>query len=510
MNTLTANTIENTPIKNEKIGFIVTTVMLVAILEVLDSTIVNVSLHYMMPSLGANSEQITWVLTSYIVAAAVMLPLTGFLTKRLGQRQLLLINTAGFMFSSIACGLATSLPEMVVFRLLQGAFGAALIPLSQVILRTNFSKKQQATAMTIWALGIMVAPVFGPTIGGYITQHSNWRWVFYINVPICAIAFIMTCIFIKDSEHKRQPIDYLGIILMFIGVGTLQTFLDQGNNKNWFDSNFIIFIAIASFYCLSYFIIRSLRHRSPVINLKIFKNRNFTITTMILTIYCGCLFGTITLEPLMLESLFHYTALIAGNTLMAVGAGSIIIMSIIPILLKSINEKIILSFGLIINASALWYLSTLNINTSETNFIIGNLLLGVGIGFIMVPLSTYSLLTVPKAQMTEAAGLYSYGRMLGSSIGISIFTTITTRLGQINWHSLGARLTDFSPNLQIWLNSQGLNLQQPTAVARLGQTLNIQSQLVSFISTFRIIAFTMLLLIPLVWLIKHVDLHNKE
>ena len=487
---------------------IVTTVMMVAILEVLDSTIVNVALPYMMPSLSANTEEITWVLTSYVVAAAMMLPLTGFLANRFGQKKLLLISISGFLLSSVCCGLATSIPMMVVCRLLQGGFGAALIPLSQSILRSNFPMHEQGKAMAIWGLGIMAAPVFGPTIGGYITQHLDWRFIFYINVPVCIVALLLTTFFIQDSSKQKSHIDWFGILLMFAGVGSLQMLLDQGNNKDWFNSNFILVLALLSTYCLAYFIIRSNRHATPVIKLAIFKDRNFAVTTAILAVFCGAVFGTITLEPLMMESLFHYTAVIAGTTLMAVGIGSASMMIFVPLLLKKVNEKIILSSALLLGAGALYYLSCLNLTASQSNFVIANLLFGASIGLMMVPLSTYSLLTLPKSDITEGAGLYSYGRMLGSSIGISLCSTIVFRLSQIDWHNLGAKLTLTSPQLKLWLQQQNLTLKSPTAIARLATTLNQQALMQAYVSAFRLIAIALLLLILLVLLIKHVDMQQ--
>ncbi|MCX7125861.1 MAG: DHA2 family efflux MFS transporter permease subunit, partial [Gammaproteobacteria bacterium] len=339
----------NNPYQKKSSGqktLIIVTIMLVAILEVLDSTIVNVALPNMMPSLNADQNQITWILTSYVVAAAMMLPLTGFLSNRLGTKKLLIVDITGFMVSSFLCGTANSLDIMVFYRLLQGAFGAALIPLSQAILRESFPLEEQGKAMSIWGLGIMAAPVCGPTLGGYIVAHASWRWIFYLNAPICLLGLIMTIIVIPDSEKSDQKIDYIGIILMFTGIGCLQILLDQGNSNNWFHSNFILLMTVISLFSTVLFIIRSASHKAPVITLSIFLDRNFTLCTILLSLFCGCLFGYVTLEPIMLENLFQYTPLIAGKTMISMGLASAVAMGFSSFLMNRINVKYLLCFSL--------------------------------------------------------------------------------------------------------------------------------------------------------------------
>jgi len=480
--------------------------MLVAILEVLDSTIVNVALPNMMPSLGANQDEITWVLTSYVVAAAMMLPLTGFLSHRIGTKNLLLVDIAGFLISSFACGTATSLNLMVFYRLFQGGFGAALIPLSQSILRESFPLEEQGKAMAIWGLGIMAAPIFGPTIGGYIVAHATWRWIFYLNAPICFLGLIMTIIVIPSSETKKNNIDYVGILLMFMGIGCLQIMLDQGNSNNWFQSDYILLLAITSFTSMAIFIIRSATHATPVITLSIFKNRNFTLCTILLALYCGCLFGFVTLEPIMLENLFHYTPMIAGTTMIAIGVSSGVAMGLSSVLINKINIKIILITSMLTTAIGAFYFSSLSLSASEHNFIIGNAIFGFGLGFFMVPLTTYSLATLPSKHITEAAGLFAYGRMLGTSIGVSLLSTLVARETQINWLGLGEHVNAFNNNLRIWLYQQHLTMQSPQAIAKLQTTLAAQASMIAFIDAFFLIGILLLIFMPLVLMIQRVEL----
>lgn len=487
---------------------IIITIMLVAVLEVLDSTIVNVALANMMPSLNANQDQITWVLTSYVVAAAMMLPLTGFLSARFGTKNLLIMDISGFLLSSFLCGTANTLDTMVFYRLLQGGFGAALIPLSQSILRESFPLEEQGFAMAIWGLGIMAAPVFGPTIGGFILSHASWRWIFYLNTPICFVGLLMTLIVIPTSQKTKVQIDYLGVVLMFMGIGCLQLLLDQGNSHNWFQSNMILLLAVISAFSLLLFLWRSATHATPVITLRIFKNRNFSLCTFLLMVYCGCLFGFVTLEPIMLENLFHYTPMIAGKTMIAIGLASAVSMGLSSFLITRINIKVILIFSLLLTALGVFYFSTLSLHATQYNFIMGNALFGLGLGFFIVPLTTYSLATLPAHNITEAAGLFSYGRMLGTSIGISLLSTVVAREAQISWNHLSAPINPFNRHFQLWLKHQHLTLRNPTALAELKISLVTQSNMLAFLDAYYLITFLLLAFIPFVLMLRSVELKS--
>jgi len=487
---------------------IIITIMLVAILEVLDSTIVNVSLPHMMPALGANQDQITWVLTSYMVASAMMIPITGFISRRLGHKRLLLINITGFMVSSALCGIAQSLPMMVVFRLFQGGFGAALIPLSQAILRQTFPLEEQGKAMAIWGMGIMTAPAFGPTLGGLITQYASWRWIFYINIPICLLGLLLTKIVIPTAKRFKERIDWLGIFLMFAGIGALQLMLDQGNSKGWFSSNFILVLVVVSIFSITLFLIRCFGSKSPIIRLSIFKNRNFSISTISLGVFAGGLFGLLTLQPIMLETLFGYDAVTAGMTMSPMGIASAIGMIISSQLMTRVNVKYLIAAALFICSMGVFYVSGLNLHATQQDFILANCVQGFGMGLFMVPLATYALATIKKEDITEGAGLFSYGRMLGSSIGISLLATLVTRLTQTNWNQLGTHISIFNNNLRLWLVHQHLTLQQPGALIRLNQTLFHQASMISFLDAYRSIAIVFLLLIPLVLFMKKVSLKS--
>lgn len=504
-----ANTFTISETLYERRWLIVATIMMVAMLEVLDSTIVNVALPAMMASLGANQNQITWVLTSYVVASAIMLPLTGFLSNRLGQKQLLIFNISGFLVTSLLCGAANSLATMVLYRVFQGMFGAALIPLSQAILRQTFPLSEQGKAMAIWGMGIMAAPVFGPTLGGFITEHMSWRWIFYINLPICAVGLILTFWVIPKAEKIFQKIDWFGLLLMVIGVGALQIFLDKGNENDWFNSYSILVTFVISFFCLIYFVLRSAKNPTPVIKLKIYLDRNFSICCILLFLYCGTIFGLVTLEPIMLEQLFNYPAMTAGWTMGPLGLMSAIAMVFVPPLMKRVNIKIIFSIAMLLCAYGAHRFANITLDANMHQFLISNGIMGLGMGLFVVPLSTYALATLSKADITEGSGLFSYARMLGVSVGISLLSTYVTRMTQAHWHDLSSHLSRFNPSLNLWFSHQHLNFLNPAGVARLGQQLQIQASMMGFLDCFQIISIIFILLIPCLFALKTVDLQGN-
>jgi len=502
------NPFQYNPALAEKRWIIIVTIMMVAILEVLDSAIVNVALPNMMPALGANQEEITWVLTAYVVASAMIIPLTGFFNRRIGHRRLLLTSITGFMISSFLCGTTHSLTTMVIFRLCQGAFGSVLIPLSQAILRESFPLKEQGKAMAIWGIGIMTAPVLGPTLGGFITQHANWRWVFYINMPFCILSLILTSLVIKSVAKGKDKIDLFGIALMFIGIGCLQIVLDQGNSHDWFRSNYILLISLISILSIIWFIIHNATNKHPVIYFPIFKDRNFTLSTIALAIYVGLLFANITLQPIMMETLFGYTPLIAGITMSPMGLFSAIGMIISSQLMNRVNVRYLLALAALISSLGTFYMSGLNLQSAQINFVIANMIIGTGMGLFIVPLSTYALATLNSQYITEGSGIFSYGRMLGASIGISVFSTLVSRLTQTNWNTLGIYISNFNSNFRLWLQQTHMSLKDPTTIAILEKKLLAQANMIAFIDAYYVMAIGFLIVIPLVLSMKTVKLSS--
>lgn len=488
------------------------TVMLVAIIEVLDMTIVNVALPRMMGSLGTNTNQITWVLTSYIVSSAIFMPLTGFLVTRFGTKNLLSINIIGFLIASMCCGLANSLTTIVFFRACQGIFGAALVPISQYVLRDTFSEKEQGMAMAIWGMGMMVAPIMGPTLGGYITEHLTWRWVFYINIPVCITAFIMARRVMRASVTKTVKIDWLGMGLMGIGIGTLQIFLDKGNEQGWFSSDIIIILALIFVFCLTVFIIRGLIIKEKnIINLLLFKDRNFAACTLTMALFGIGLFGTMSLIPIQLEHLMHYPVLLTGLLTIPQGIATAVTMIIIGPFITKIDARKIIFLGILLAALGTFRLSTLNLYTNmQVSLIVPLIIQGIGMGMFFIPLAALALLTLPSHQTAEASGIFSFSRNLGSSIGISFISTVLSHETQVNWHDIGGHLKYNNTNLHVWLHAHHLLINNPKATILLSKSLAAQSAMNAFNDAYWFVTLIFLFMLPVVFIIKKPNFTDKQ
>lgn len=511
--------------------WITATIMLVAIIEVLDMTIVNVALPDMMGSLGANTDQITWVLTSYIVSAAIFMPLTGLLVKRLGRKRLLLVNIVGFLISSMLCGMSVNLAEMVTFRTLQGIFGASLVPISQFVLRDTFPPREQGVAMAIWGMGIMSAPVLGPTLGGYIVDHWNWRWVFYINLPVCVVAYFMSVALIQETERHKTPIDWWGVALMAAGIGALQLFLDRGNTVDWFESSSTWWLTITFIFALSWFFWRCLRVPNPVINLYLFKDRNFALSVFLIMFFVMMVFGQLTLSPLMLQTVYNYPSNTAGLMMAPRGLASMVAMAIAGRLMSKYDIRAFIFCGVIFAAWGTYEMSVFSSEMSIDHYVIGSLLQGFGLGLYFVPIATLSMSNLPSSSVPEASGLFSFSRSLGTSIGISVMTTMLTRSTQANWNTLGGHINAMNGNLQLWLQrahysnsihvppsalaamSSGsgnfynavpryFSLNSPSTYQVLATQLTQQAKLISFNNIAWFAAITLLLVLPLVFLLR--------
>lgn len=478
------------------------TVILAAVIEVLDMTIVNVSLPNMMGALGANTEQITWVLTSYIVAGAICMPLTGFLIGRFGQKRLLLTNIIGFLIASVMCGASTSLFEIVLFRTLQGAFGAALIPLSQLILREIFPPEEQGKAMAIWGIGIMTAPVLGPTLGGYITEILSWRWVFYINVPVCLFCVMLGWQLLRETPVRKTNIDWLGMFLMAVGIGCLQFFLDRGNQEDWFDSYVISGIFIIWVVALTVFIRRGWRIPTNIINLQLFRDRNFSSGCALMALYAIGVFGTIALQPIMLENFMGYSAKMSGLIMAPRGVASAIVMALAGRLFAKVDPRHLMAAGILISAFGTWLMSTFTLTASFSYMAWTGVVQGVGLGLFFVPLSIAAFGTLAPKDAPVAAGLFNFARNLGSSVGISLVSTMLTRDMQQNWNRLGGHIQIFNANLQAWLQKNNWTIHDPVALHQLSTQLANQAAILSLINIFWFIAVGFLCMLPMVFIMN--------
>jgi MFS transporter, DHA2 family, multidrug resistance protein len=489
-------------------------VMLGTFMEVLDTTVVNVSLQHIAGSLSVTPEEATWVLTSYLVANAIVLPLTGWLANYFGRRNVLLVSVAGFTVFSFLCGIAPNLPMLIVFRIFQGATGGGLQPLSQAILMEAFPPEKRAKAMAFWALGIVVAPMLGPVLGGWITDSYSWRWLFYINIPIGIIAVIMAMMFIHDPPYIKRGeggVDYWGIGYLALGIGALQIMLDKGQEDDWFGSHFILSLGILCAVGLIFFVIRQLTTAHPVVDLRIFKNRTYSTGVFLMTVLGFVLYGSTVLLPLWLQTLMGYSALEAGMAMLPRGLGSFLFMPIVGILMGKIEARKLLGAGLIISSFSIYQLSKLNLNAGYWDIFWPQLLQGMSMGLLFVPLTTITNGLIPKEQMGNATSLFNLMRNIGASIGIASVTTISARHAQSHMNDLSAHVNQYNPAAQSLLTmlKQAFMARGMDAVTAMKQAMAAvfgmvqqQAAMMAYADTFFLLAVMFAAGLPLIFLMK--------
>ncbi len=432
-------------------------VMSSTFMEVLDTTVVNVSLRHIAGNLSASTDEATWTLTSYLVANAIILPMTGWLASTFGRKRLLLASVTGFTIASFLCGLAPSLGFLIVCRVIQGACGGGLQPLSQAILLESFPPEKRGQAMAFWALGIVVAPMLGPVAGGWITDNYSWRWVFYINVPIGVIALILTQMFVFDPSYLRKKpsgIDYWGIGLLVLGIGSLQIMLDKGQEADWFGSRFIVTLAVLATIGLVGLIIRELRTDHPIIDLSVFKYRSFAIGTALMTGVGFVLYGSTVLLPLLMQELLGYTATHAGVTNLPRGMASFMAMPLIGILIGRVDARKLLGTGLFFSAVAMFLLSRMSLDVGFWNFWVALTLQGTALGLVFVPLTTATNDPIPKERLGAATSIFNLMRNVGASVGISMVETMQFRRMQAHINVLGQHVN--SANFRAQATLQGM------------------------------------------------------
>jgi MFS transporter, DHA2 family, multidrug resistance protein len=489
-------------------------VMLGTFMEVLDTTVVNVSLQHIAGSLSVTPEEATWVLTSYLVANAIVLPLTGWLANYFGRRNILLVSVGGFTLFSFLCGIAPNLPLLIIFRVFQGATGGGLQPLSQAILMEAFPPEKRAKAMAFWALGIVVAPMLGPVLGGWITDSYSWRWLFYINIPIGALAIVMSLLFIHDPPYIRRGeggVDYWGIGYLALGIGALQIILDKGQEEDWFGSHFILTLFIICVVGLLFFVIRELTTGHPVVQLKIFKNRTYSTGVFLMTVLGFVLYGSTVLLPLWLQTLMGYSALEAGMAMLPRGLGSFLFMPVVGILMGKIEARKLLAAGLVIASFSIYQLSKLNLNAGYWDIFWPQLLQGMSMGLLFVPLTTITNGLIPKEQMGNATSLFNLMRNIGASIGIASVTTISARHAQMHTNDLSRHINPYNPLAQASLDnmkhafmSRGMDAITAAKQAYAGVfgMIERQAAMMSYIDVFFLLAVMFAACLPLILLMK--------
>jgi len=490
-------------------------VMLATFMEVLDTSIAAVALPYIAGSLSASNDEATWVLTSYLVANAIVLPASSWLSLKFGRKRFLITCIIIFTCSSFMCGAATSLAVILIARAVQGAGGGALQPLSQAILIESFPPEKRGIALAVFALGVVVAPVLGPTLGGWLTDTYSWRWAFYINIPIGIFAVFMILRYVEDPPYiknaKAGKIDGIGLGLLAIWLACLQIILDKGQEDDWFGATWIRWATAMLATSFVSFLIREFRAKNPLVDLRIFRNRNFRIGCVLIGIFGAALYGLITLLPLFYQELLGYTALAAGWAVSPRGLGAILATVVIGILTAKIDNRLLIIAGFaLFGVSSLWF-GQATLGISQWTFLWAIIISGFGSGCVFVPLSTTTLAGLPNEQIGNASGLYNLMRNIGGSIGIALVNTIVTRHTQTHRTELSHSLSAANPNVQSqlhgiqqFLSAQGASsaLAEQRAYGLLNRALEGQSLLWSYVDDFRYMALVCFMCIPIVFLLK--------
>jgi DHA2 family multidrug resistance protein len=472
--------------------------MSATIMQALDTTIANVALPYMQGSLSASLDQINWVLTSYIVASAIMTAPIGWVADRFGRKRLFIVCVALFTVASLLCAVASSIEQIVLFRLLQGAGGAALVPLSQTVMMDSYPPEQRNSAMAIWGIGVMLGPIMGPTLGGWLTDHYSWNWVFLINLPIGILTILGLMAFMDETKSQTHlRFDWFGFLALAVGIGSLQLMLDRGEQLGWFGSNEIILelvIAIAGFY---YFFAHSLTTQAPFINFALFQDRNFIGGCLFMVIIGVILFGTMALITPFMQNLLGYPILTAGWLLGARGVGTLCAMMAVSKLMKWTEARNLVGLGLVLTAYTLYEMTGFTLDTTQ-NMIVGyGVIQGIGLGLVFVPLSSMSFLTLPGHLRTSGSAILTLVRNIGSSIGISMVIANLTSKTTMMHAVLTESVTPFNNALQWPDISSTLDMNTDTGRALLDNMVTQQAAVIAYQNDFKLLMYLTLVTLPL-------------
>lgn len=480
-------------------GLITLSIMLATIMQVLDTTIANVALPAMTGDLGASPDTINWVLTSYIVAAAIMTPMTGWLSDRFGRREFFLASVVGFTVFSMLCGMSWSLESMVMFRLFQGIFGAAIVPLSQTFLLDINAKENHGSAMAMWGAGIMVGPIIGPTLGGWLTETMNWRWVFFINLPVGILSFMGCAAYLPNIARRLRGFDFFGFAMLSLGVGALQLMLDRGAEVDWFSAAEIwieLGLCLVGFWV---FAIHLMTGKDTFIDAHIFRDRNFVTGLVFIFIVGIILLASLALLPPMLSRLFGHSTILTGLVMAPRGVGSLVSMILVGRLVRFIDARILVVVGLSLTAWSLHMMTGFTPQMDDHLIILSGVVQGLGLGLVFVPLSTVTFATLDPKYRTDGTSLFSLTRNIGSSIGISVVTVLLTRNTQINHAELSTHINPFNPALQA---IPGAAQGNPAALSIVEQLVNQQALMISYIDDFKLMMIVTLAAMPLVLLLR--------
>ena len=487
------------PVRNR--GAITVCVSLATLMQALDSTIANVALPHMQGGLSASQDQIAWVLTSYIAAAAIMTPPTGYLAARFGTKRVFLIAVVGFTGASMLCGIAQSLPEIVVFRLLQGVFGAPLVPLSQAVLLDIYPKERQGFAMALFGLGVVAGPILGPVIGGWLTEDYSWRFVFYINLPVGVLAFVGMTLFLPSGRQSAgQKLDWLGFGTLSVAICAFQILLDRGEQLDWFGSSEIWIEAVIAAGAFYVFLVHTFTSDKPFVNPRLFLDRSFVAGTLIIFTVGLTYYASLALQPPYLQTLMNYPVLTAGLVLGPRGVGTMFAMLFVGRLTGRLDTRLLLGIGLGLTAWAFYAMTGWTPNISETTIVVVGFIQGVGLGFLFVPLSAVTFATLSPEQRTEASGIYNLSRNIGSSVGISVVNSLLITNTQANHADIAASVTAVNRAFEGQTITQFLSPVTAAGRAALDQLVTQQATIISYIDDYKLLMLSTLAVVPLVFL----------
>lgn len=490
-------------------------VMASAAMELVDTSAVNVSLPYIAGNLSASVNEATWVLTSYLIANAIVLPLSGWMANQFGRRRLLIMSVVGFTIASVLCGLAPTLPMLVTFRVLQGAAGGSLQPTTRAIMLEAFPREERGHAMAFWGVGIVIAPIVAPMLGGWLTTDYSWRWVFFINLPVSVVGLFLVATYVFDPPYIRRrkaPIDYWGMGMLATGIAALQVVFDKGQEDDWFSSHFIVVMAVIAAVGLISFTIWELRTRDAVVHFRLFRYRTFVTGTSLSLVLFFSLYGSIVLLPLFMQELLNFPAVTAGFWNSPRGFATLLMMPVAGILIgKRWDMRALLAGGLFVSAIGAYMFSYLNLNAGPWDFFWPQMVMGAGLSFMFVPLATITVDPIPQEEMGYATSLIALARNLGAGIGISVFTAYVARRQQFHQLRLAAvmghrprEMAGALSRLQGHFGRQGESAARAahTAAALVYQRLLHAASALSYLDGFRVMAVLLVVTLPFVWIMR--------
>jgi MFS transporter, DHA2 family, multidrug resistance protein len=476
--------------------------MTATIMQALDTTIANVALPYMQGTLSASQDQINWVLTSYIVAAAIMTAPVGWIANRFGRKRTFIICSAGFTVASVLCGLAQDINQMVLFRLLQGVFGAALVPLSQAVMLDSYTLQERAKAMSIWGMGVMMGPIMGPSLGAWLTETYSWHWVFFVNLPFGIVTVLGLMVFMDETRQDHElRFDWFGFAALAIAIGALQVALDRGEQLGWLESNEIIaefMLTIAGFY---YFFAHSFTTDRPFIQFALFKDRNFLTGCIFMTVMGLVLYSTMALASPYLQNVIGYPIITAGVLLASRGVGTFVAMMLVGRLMRYIEARTLIIAGLTLTALSLYQMTAWTDQTGSTEIVVVSIIQGFGFGLVFVPLSTVAFMTLPNQLRTDGTSMLTLMRNVASSIGISVVIAQLTEGGRRVYAILSEHITPFNHAMQMPDVSGMINLSTDKGRAMADVMVSLQAQIIAFSQDYQLVMFFILGSIPLALMI---------